>query len=433
MVDPDMVVIAGHTRLAAAQQLGIEKVPVHVAEGLTPAQVKAYRLMDNRSHEDAEWDSELLGLELEDLKMEGFDLGLTGFEDDELEALLAGQTVGLTDPDDAPPAPEDPVSALGDVWVLGRHRLVCGDATSKDAVEAALAGVRPHLMVTDPPYGVEYDAAWRQRAGLTGAGAATGVVMNDDRADWRAAWELFPGSVAYVWHAGTKADVVADSLRAVRIAVRAQIVWVKHRHVLSRGHYHVQHEPVYYGVREGEDDQWRFIPEHELLAYAVKAGDTAQWQGSRKQSSVWFIEHIKSDTGHSTQKPVECMRRPIENNSSPGQAVYEPFSGSGTTIIACETTGRVCHALELDPAYVDVAVLRWQAFTGKAAVLEQSGRTFDQEAAARRASTPDLEAPAVGPRAKRRKTAKANGKTKGRTSAAARKPATPEAAGAVER
>jgi len=180
-----------------------------------------------------------------------------------------------------------------------------------------------------------------------------------------------------VWHAGLFADVVADSLRSCKFDIRAQIVWVKTRHVLSRGHYHPQHEPALYGVKDGAEDSWRFVPEHEVSAYAVKKGATAQWVGGRKQSTVWFIEHLKSDTGHGTQKPVECMKRPIENNSSPGQAIYEPFSGSGTTIIAAEMTGRSCHAIELNPAYVDVAVKRWQAFTGKRAVRESDGVAFD--------------------------------------------------------
>jgi DNA modification methylase len=188
---------------------------------------------------------------------------------------------------------------------------------------------------------------------------------------------LFCGRIAYVWHAGIKADTVAESLRRAGFQVRAQIVWVKSRHVISRGHYHGQHEPCWYGVAEGQDDNWRFVPEHEVVDYAVKKGQTANWQGSRKQSTVWFIEHVRSETGHSTQKPVECMRRPIENNSSPGQAVYDPFLGSGTTVIAAEQTGRACYGMELNPAYVDVAVRRWQEFTGKKAVRESDGMEFD--------------------------------------------------------
>jgi DNA modification methylase len=207
-------------------------------------------------------------------------------------------------------------------------------------------------MVTDPPYGVEYDPA---TARATTVASARGKVLNDDRADWREAWALFPGDVAYVWHAGLRAREVVESLQASGFEMRAQIIWDKTRLVMSRGHYHFQHEPCWYAVRKSK---------------------TAHWAGDRKQGTVWAIPHRKSETGHGTQKPVECMARPIRNNSSPGQAVYEPFSGSGTTLIACEMEGRVCHAIELNPAYVDVAVERWQAFTGKTATLEGDGRTF---------------------------------------------------------
>ncbi len=191
-----------------------------------------------------------------------------------------------------------------------------------------------------------------------GAGKATGAVANDDRADWSEAWTLFPGEVVYVWHADNKANVVADSLVAAGFEIRAQIIWAKNQHVISRGHYHPQHEPCWYAVRR-------------------KQGSTGHWQGDRKQSTLWQIDKPqKSETGHSTQKPVECMKRPIENNSSAGQAVYEPFSGSGTTIIAGEMTGRSIHAIELNPAYVDIAVIRWQNFTGKQAVHEATGEPF---------------------------------------------------------
>jgi len=377
LVDEENGIIAGHGRVLAARKLGIDDVPVMIAAGWTEAQKRAYMLADNQLALNAGWNDELLRLELKQLQEWDFDLNLIGFGD--LGALMAERTHGLTDPDDAPLAPVEPVSRDGDIWILGNHRIACGDSTRADVVERLLGTVRPHLMVTDPPYGVEYDPAWRQRAGVGSAGAATGVVLNDDRADWREAWALFPGSVAYVWHGGLHAGVVADSLMACKFKIRAQIVWVKTRPALSRGHYHWQHEPVLYGVRDGEDDQWRFVPEHEVASYSVKDGATASWHGGRKQSTVWFIEHLKSDTGHGTQKPVECMKRPMENNSSPGQAVYEPFSGSGTTIIAGEMTGRHVYAIELNPAYVDVAVERWQAFTGKPAILEASGRSFEDE------------------------------------------------------
>jgi hypothetical protein len=277
LVDDDGGIIAGHGRLLAAQKLRIDTVPVMVATGWSEAQKRAYILADNKLTENASWDRELLGNELLGLQELGFELGLTGFSDDELSDLLAPRTVGLTDPDAAPPAPENPVSVLGDVWLLGRHRIVCGDSTDADDVAKALHGVTPHLMVTDPPYGVKYDPAWRQRAGVGGEGTATGVVLNDDRADWREAWALFPGSVAYVWHGGLHSHTVAESLAANRFQLRAQIVWVKTRHAMSRGHYHWQHEPAWYGVREGEADAWTFIPAR------TKAGRTGEWNGGRSR------------------------------------------------------------------------------------------------------------------------------------------------------
>ncbi len=361
LVDGDRGVIAGHGRLLAARKLGMADVPTIELSHLTPAQRRAYVLADNRLALSAGWDAELLRIELADLQADGFDLALTGFDAAEIAGIFALPTGGLTDPDDVPAAPEVPVTRLGDVWLLGRHRLVCGDSTDPATVERALAGVRPHLMVTDPPYGVEYDPAWRNRAGL-GSTKRVGKVENDHRADWREAWALFPGDVAYVWHGALHASTVAESLTACGFQIRAQVIWAKDRLVLGRGHYHWQHEPCWYAVR-----------------------GQGHWAGDRKQTTLWQIASRAqdADTVHGTQKPVECMRRPMENNSSPGQAVYEPFSGSGTTLIAAEVAGRVCHAVELAPAYVDVAVLRWQAFTGQQAVLEGGGATFGDVAAER--------------------------------------------------
>ena len=363
LVDEDGGLLAGHARLAAARKLGLTQIPTMVAKGWSEAQKKAYVIADNKLALNAGWDLELLAVELGDLQGFDFDLMLTGFSDEELSKLLAEKTEGNTDPDEIPEAPIDPVAKPGDVWLLGKHRLVCGDSTDADTVAKALNGVSPHLMVTDPPYGVEYDPAWREKAGVAASGTAKGKVLNDDKADWREAWALFPGDVAYVWHAGLYAGVVGDSLAACDLMLRSQIIWDKGQLVLSRGDYHWEHEPCW---------------------YAVKKGAKGHWAGDRKQTTVWHIaKPKKNETGHGTQKPVECMKRPIENNSSPGQAVYEPFSGSGTTIIAGEMTGRVVHAIELNPAYIDVAVKRWQDFTGKAATLEGDGRTFDEIAGGR--------------------------------------------------
>ena len=372
-------IIAGHGRLMAALQLGMDEVPVMIARGWSDEDRRLYTLADNRLAETSEWDPEMLQVEWAELRELGLgdDLSMIGFSEDDLNDLLPGAllevTGGLTDLDDVPEVDEDhPISQPGDVWVLGDHRIVCGSSTDAETVALLLAGAKPHLMVTDPPYGVEYDPSWRERAGVAGGDYAKGKVLNDDNADWREAWALFPGEVAYVWHAGLFAGVVGESLIATKFKLRSQIIWNKGQLVLSRGDYHWQHEPCWYAVREGK---------------------TGHWAGDRKQVTVWDIEKPrKSETGHSTQKPIDCMRIPIENNSNPGDAVYEPFSGSGTTIIAAETTGRRCYAVELNPAYVDVAVRRWQEYTGRDAVLEGSGETFAETMAARLDGEPEEDA-----------------------------------------
>ena len=362
LVGEDGELIAGHGRVLAATQLGLTEAPVIVLGHLSEAQRKAYRIADNKLTELGSWDAALLSEELNALLAEDFDLSLVGFSDAELQSLLSGDEGANTGPqdgeDDVPETPEDPVSRPGDLWILGNHRLLCGDSTVATDVERVLNGVSPLLMVTDPPYGVEYDPSWRNQAGAAKT-KRTGKVLNDDRADWREAWALFPGDVAYVWHGALHAATVAESLEVSGFTIRSQIIWAKDRLVLSRGDYHWQHEPAWYAVR--------------------KTGK-GHWAGDRKQTTLWHIANKDQDenTVHGTQKPVECMRRPILNNSSPGQAVYEPFMGSGTTLIAAETTGRVCHGIELNPAYVDVALQRWQKFTGKQAMLDGSGKTYDE-------------------------------------------------------
>ena len=367
LVDEEGMIIAGHGRVMAARKLGAIEIPAMIAKGWSDAQKRAYVIADNQLAINAGWDTDLLAIELKELEELGFEIDLIGFDEKALSSILVDKNEGLTDPEEVPEPPTEPVSVLGDVWVLGRHRIICGSSTEADTVAKLLRDVKPHLMVTDPPYGVEYDADWRNKAmradGSKVGGRAVGKVLNDDKADWREAWALFPGDVAYVWHAGNMAHVVAESLLAVGLNIRAQIIWGKSQFVIGRGDYHPQHEPCWYAVRKGKP---------------------GQYEGGRKQSTLWQIEKPrKSETGHSTQKPVECMKRPIENNSSPGQAIYEPFSGSGTTIIAGEMTGRHVYAVELNPAYVDVAVKRWQDFTGQNAILEENGKTFSEIEGAR--------------------------------------------------
>ncbi|WP_323043134.1 site-specific DNA-methyltransferase [Gemmobacter sp.] len=371
LIGDDDVIIAGHGRLMAAQRLGLTEVPVIVLAHLTEAQRRALVIADNKIAENAGWDEELLKAELVALQEIEFDLDLVGFSDEELEDLLGeieAPALGgaVEGEDEVPEPPADPVSVIGDLWILGIHRLLCGDSTVATDVERVLGGVKPLLMVTDPPYGVEYDPSWRNQAGAAST-KRTGKALNDDRADWREAWALFPGDVAYVWHGALHATTVADSLIATGFNIRSQIIWAKDRLILSRGDYHWQHEPCWYAVR--------------------KKGK-GHWAGDRKQTTLWHIANKDQDaeTVHGTQKPVECMRRPILNNSSPGQAVYEPFMGSGTTLIAAETTGRSCYGIELNPAYIDVIVERWQNLTGQTAVLEGDGRSFAELLAERKAA-----------------------------------------------
>lgn len=380
-------IVAGHGRVLAARKLygagqtiklpnGLEiptgTVPVLRCDGWDATKRRAYVLADNQLALNAGWDEDLLKIEIAALQGSDFNFDLLGFDAGFVDQLM-GTVVhfGKTDPDDVPETPAAPVTRLGDVWLLGKHRIICGDSTDKETVERVLAGAKPHLMVTDPPYGVEYDANWRNEAARNSEGmgnralgaGAVGKVLNDDRADWSEAWVLFKGDVAYVWHAGLFAGVVAESLQSQGLHLRSQIIWAKQQFAIGRGDYHWKHEPCWYVVRKGAQ---------------------GHYNGDRTQSTLWEIDKPqKSETGHSTQKPVECMRRPIENNSKIGDGVYEPFSGSGTTLIAAQMMDRVCYAIELNPIYCDVAIQRWQNFTGEKAMLETQGKSFEDVAAER--------------------------------------------------
>ena len=341
VTDGNLTIIAGHTRYEASKKLGLKTVPVHIAEGLTEQQIKAYRIADNRTAEESEWDLELLKLELEEISHPS----TTGFNEDELAQIMAEITTGNTDPDEVPDVKDASSIFPGDLIEMGNHRLVCGDATNKEHVELALGGITPLLMTTDPPYGVSYNDEWRVEQGLSKTSSLM-PVTNDHTNDWTDAWALFPGNVAYVWTAnGPLHCGVYEHLLSVGLEAKHMIIWAKSSLVIGRGAYHHQHESCWYAVRKNQ---------------------TANWHGDRKQSTLWMIDKPrKNETGHSTQKPVECLKRPIENSSSPGQAVYDPFLGSGTTIIASEMTGRQCIGLELEPQFCDVIITRWCNFTGE--------------------------------------------------------------------
>lgn len=345
VVDQAGVIVVGHVRRLGALQNGYTDAPVHVADGLTPEQIKAYRLMDNRSHEETTWDLGLLGPELTDLKGFNLDLSLTGFDANELSRLLPQDYVE--------PEPQleraDELQAKwqverGQVWQIGEHRLMCGDATVADDVALLLRDEVPGIMVTDPPYGVEYDPSWRNgRGGFSDDPVIqTGLVTNDDTADWTSAWRLFPGDVAYVWHASLHTAAVMDSLLRAGFEHRAQLIWRKQQALMSRGAYHWQHEPCW---------------------YVVKKGRTSHWAGDRTQSTVWDIQNLnptgnrtEAKLGHGAQKPVECMRRPIKNHEI--HEVYDPFAGTGTTAVAAENLKRRCYGMEIEPKYCAVTLER---------------------------------------------------------------------------
>jgi DNA modification methylase len=386
----DGEVVDGHLRLKAAQKLRITEVPVILCDEWSAAQVKAFRLMVNRSVTWAQWDDELLALELQELNEAEFDLSLTGFDPKEIDDLLL-------DPGDddqanaAPPLPENPVSRPGDLWLCGPHRVLCGDATSAEAVAQLLEDRKPLLMVTDPPYGIELDSEWRDRAGLNdgkrlGAkhsypaepsymkkrteGHTETTISGDTRADWSGAFELVPSlQIAYVWHASVFTREVWDGLERIGFLYPQQIIWDKGRTVLTRTHWWYQHEPCLYMRKKN-------------APWYGKAGECSTvWQAASPKFIMGGSDEEKFD--HPTQKPIELMRKPILNHTKRGELCYEPFLGSGTTLAAAELTERVCCGIELDPKYVDVAVQRWQSLAHKQAVLDGDGRSFEVIAAER--------------------------------------------------
>jgi DNA modification methylase len=374
LVRSDGEVIDGHLRLKAARRLGIANIPVILCDEWTPAQVKAFRLMVNRSATWAEWDEALLAVELMDLQTSNYDLELTGFDTKEINALVLSDKPAE---DAVPPVPTDPVSGLGDLWVCGPHRVLCGDATDAQAVSRLLGERKPLLLVSDPPYGIELDSEWRDRAGLNKYGPAEAsylkrrtkghqetTISGDTRADWSEAFALVPSlQVGYVFHASKFAREVLDGLLRIGFVHHQQIIWDKGRAVLTRTHYWWAHEPLWY-VRE------------KNAPWYGKAGENSTIWNSPSPKFI-FGSSGEEKYDHPTQKPVELMRKPILNHTKPGELVYDPFLGSGTTLAAAEVTQRVCYGLELDPKYTDVVVQRWQVLSGKKATLEGDGRAFD--------------------------------------------------------
>lgn len=384
VIDEEAIIRAGNGTVLAALKAGLSKLRIVDAapdemvairrSGLSKRQKELLSLFDNRAAEMGTWDPDAL----QALVDAGVPMDAL-FSKDELMALLAtghGRS-GLTDPDDVPAARTTDIKP-GDLFLLGDHRLLCGDSCSPAAVARLLADDKPRLMTADPPYGVEYDPAWRLGAGVSNT-ARVGVVANDERADWREAWALFDGDVAYVYHAGVQGRVVQESLEACDFELRAQIIWTKPRIVLSRGHYHWQHEPLFYAVRKGRQAHWAGSRK-QSTAWAI-APDVLRCQscGSLEvvapapedlPSTVWNIDTKELQANqvvvtHGTQKPIECYARAMRNHLAP--VIYDPFVGSGTSVIAAETLGRAVRGMELTPVYCQQTIDRWEAFTGKRA------------------------------------------------------------------
>ncbi len=362
LVDGSNNVIAGHGRLLAARKLGISEVPVVPMTHLTDIQRRALILADNKIGENAEWDDELLGLELAELHEAGFNLELTGFTEDEWAALIAGgetTTEGQTDEDAVPDVPETPISKTGDVWLLGEHKLLCGDATKADDYKTLLGDELVDMCFTDPPYGVNYANSAKDK--MRGKNRP---ILNDNlgkefepflRAACQNILAVTKGAV-YIAMSSSELDTLQSAFRSAGGKWSTFIIWAKNTFTLGRADYQRQYEPILYGWRDGTDHYWC---------------------GARDQGDVWQIKKPAKNDLHPTMKPVELVERAVRNSSKTRDIVLDPFGGSGTTLIACEKSGRQARLIELDPKYVDVIVRRWQEFTGLKAVSEDGLRPFD--------------------------------------------------------
>ena len=346
LIDIDGEIIAGHGRLLAAQKLGLKDVPCITAIGWSDAQKKAYVIADNKLALNAGWDNDMLAIEFGELKDLDFNLDLIGFNSDELANILKEpETEGLTDEDAVPEAPEVPVTVEGEVWVLGRHRLMCGDSTSIDAVEKLMDSRKADMVFTDPPYGVDYDGINNDdRAGLD-------ALLRNAFANYFATSKS--GAAIYVFHSDKCADIFHAAFRDF-FHFSSMVIWAKNSLTLSRTDYQSQHEPCLYGWMKG---------------------GSHSFYGDRKQVSVWRFDKERVE-GHTTPKPVALIERALTNSSKGGDLIADLFGGSGSTLIACEKTARECRMMELDPKYCDVIIKRWQEFTGKSAIHEQSEQTF---------------------------------------------------------
>ena len=358
----DGVIVAGHGRLAAAQKLGLDTVPVVVLDHLTPTQRRALIIADNRIAENAGWDDAMLRIELQSLQEDGFNLDITGFDADALAEIMAGEETtidGQTDDDAVPEVPVTPISRPGDVWELGKHRLVCGDATDPKSYELLMAEAQADMVFTDPPYNVDYANSARDK--MRGKDRP---ILNDNLGDGFYDFLLAAltpmlercSGATYIAMSSSELDTLQQAFRAAGGKWSTFIIWAKNTFTLGRADYQRQYEPILYGWPEGQN---------------------RHWCGDRDQGDVWNIKKPQKNDLHPTMKPVELVERAIRNSSRPGDIVLDPFGGSGTTLIAAEKTGRIGWLIELDPKYVDVIVRRWQDWTGQEAYREADALKFN--------------------------------------------------------
>jgi DNA modification methylase len=361
LVGDDNIIIAGHGRLMAAQQLGLDTVPVIVLHHLTEAQRRALVIADNKIAENAGWNDELLKLELEELGDLGFDLDVIGFSDEELDELLGNdEQPGETDEDDIPEVEDEPVSRHGDVWILGDHRLLCGDSTSKQDLEKLMSGELADMAFTDPPYNVDYGNNAKDK--MRGKDRR---IMNDNLGDdfYQFLKDALTNLLSvtkgacYIAMSSSELDTLQKAFRDAGGKWSTFIVWAKNTFTLGRSDYQRQYEPILYGWREGNDHFWC---------------------GARDQGDVWFFNKPVKNDLHPTMKPVELVERALRNSSKSRDIVLDLFGGSGSTLIACEKTGRAARLIELDPKYVDVIVRRWQDYSGEQAIRESDELSFDE-------------------------------------------------------
>jgi len=369
LVDTKAGIIAGHGRLLAARKLQLAEVPVIVLDHLTEAQKRAYILADNQLALNAGWDDTLLAAELAALQQEDFNLDLIGFEEEELARLLAAQDAadGLTDEDAVPELPETPISVLGDLWLLGDHWLLVGDATDTDAVAKLMAGVPADLVFTDPPYNVSYEGYTEDRLTIKGDSMSDADFKQFLERTFRSYRTLVkPGASLYICHSSSWQREFQNALEAAGFEVRCQLVWAKNTFAWGFGRYKFRHEPMFYAHVKGEKDPW---------------------YGDKSQSTLWEEKKPAANRIHPTAKPVELVERALLNSSKSGDVVADLFGGSGSTLIGCERRGRHARLMEIDPKYADCIVRRYQEYTGEQAVLDGDGGTF-YEVALERAGAP---------------------------------------------